>query len=335
MVDRSFEITEEQWISVNKENRDMTQEFLDQSLQLSPFTLKQYESCLKIYFWYIKENCDDKPFYEIKSIDYLKYQNWLSKRGLSSSAIKLKRSVVSSFNGYLETYYLDKYPSFRNYISKKIPSPAPAFVNEKEPLTIDEYENLCKELERRELWQQLAYIKFAFSTGCRRNESRQLLKEIVNYEPSIKMVEVKDENGNKQMVQSKSYLTHPIRCKGRWQVGKMRKLQFDQSAMDAIKKWLEVRGEDVCPYVFISKHGNNVNQIAIETANIWCNTIFEPIVGRRVHPHLFRESRATSLVVEQNKDIKVAQRLLGHQSSTTTEIYVVRKDEDASDEAFV
>lgn len=334
MVDKSDEVTNEQWESVNKENRDMTQEFLEQSMQLSPYTLKQYESCLRIYFWYIKENCNDKPFYEIKSIDYLKYQNWLSKRGLSSSAVKLKRSVVSSFNGYVELYYLDQYPSFRNYVSKKIPSPPPSFVNEKEPLTIDEYENLCAELEKLKYWQQLAYLRFAFSTGCRRNETRQLLKSIIDAEPIVKNIEVKDEEGNKKLVQSKSFWSHPIRCKGRGTTGKVRKLQFDQMAMDAIKKWLEVRGEDDCPYVFVSRHGDKVNQIAIETANIWCDDIFEKIVGRRVHPHLFRESRATSLVVEQNKDIKVAQKLLGHQSTQTTEIYVVRKDSDASDEAF-
>jgi len=59
------------------------------------------------------------------------------------------------------------------------------------------------------------------------------------------------------------------------------------------------------------------------------------IVGRRFHPHLIRESRATTLVVEQGRDIKSAQKLLDHKSSTTTEIYVIRKDEDNADEAFM
>jgi len=334
MPDKSIEISDEQWSQINAENRKIVTEFLDQSMQLSPYTLKQYESCLKIYFWWVHENCDDKPFYEIKSRDYLMYQNWLSKRGLSSSAIKLKRSVISSLNGYVELYYQDEYKLFRNYINKKIPAPPPSFVNEKQPLTLEEYQHLCDELERQELWQQLAYLKFSFSTGCRRNEARQLLKNCTNAEVNIKDVEVKDENGNKQVVQSTSYLTSDIRCKGRGVVGKVRKLQFDQIAMDAIKKWLEVRGEDDCEYAFISKHGDKVNQIASETFNLWCSNIFEPIVGRRVHPHQIRETRATSLVVEQGKDIKVAQRLLGHLSSTTTEIYVIRKDKDASDEAF-
>jgi site-specific recombinase XerD len=105
--------------------------------------------------------------------------------------------------------------------------------------------------------------------------------------------------------------------------------------MSSIKKWLEIRGEDDCPYLFTTKRNNKVNQVSENTFNYWCNTLFAEIVGRRVHPHLLRESRATSIVVENNMDIKVAQKLLGHESSDTTEIYVIRNDENASDEAFL
>ena len=58
--------------------------------------------------------------------------------------------------------------------------------------------------------------------------------------------------------------------------------------------------------------------------------------GRRVHPHLFRESRATNLVVFQHKAPEVAQKLLGHNQVTTTlDHYIIRNDEnDQSDEAF-
>lgn len=334
MVKKSMGITEEQWALVNIENRNMVKDFLEQSTQLSTYTLNQYKSALEIYFWFIKENCEDKAFYDIRSRDFLKFQNWLVNRGLSSSAIKLKRSVVSSFNGYILLYYEDEYPDFKNYISKKIPNPPSAFVNAKEPLNLDEYKILCEKLEEKELWQQLAYLKFSFSTSARRNEVRQLLKSVIISEPLIKDVESRDKNGNKIILQSKSYLTEDVRCKGRGKIGKIRKLQFDQSAMDAIKKWLDIRGEDDCPYVFVSIRGEKVSQARVEIFNYWCTNILEPIVGRRVHPHLLRESRATTLVVEQGKDISVAQKLLGHNSSQTTEIYIIRKDTNASDGAF-
>jgi len=231
MIEKMAEITDDMWSLVNSENRKMVQEFLDQSLQLSPQTLKQYESALKIYFYWIFENCENKLFYIIKGKDYLFYQNYLSKKGLSSSAIKLKRSAVSSFNGYVELYYSEEYKDFRNYVGKKISSPPPSFVNKKEPLTMDEYNRLCEELEKRELFQQLAYLKFSFSTGCRREEVRQLLKIVVNESPITRNAEVIDENKNKKVVEVKTYLSHPIRCKGKGVIGKIRKLQFDQFAI--------------------------------------------------------------------------------------------------------
>lgn len=318
-------ITEEQWSAVKEENRKMVNEFLEQSTQLSPQTIKQYTSGLRIYFWWISAFAENKGFHEIRSIDYLKYQNFLVKNGLSSSAIKFKRSAVSSFNNYVETYYSDQFKTFRNYITKAISNPPPVFVNEKEPLTLEEYKTLCDTLEKQEMWQQLAYLKFSFSTGCRRAEARQLLKEVVSYEPKI----IQKEDG-----EIKTYFTHPIRCKGRGVSGKVRKLQFDEDAMISIKKWLEVRGEDNCIHVFVAKSNGEYKQVGEGTFNNWANNYFEKIVGRRFHPHLIRETRATTLVVEQGKDIKAAQKLLDHQSSTTTEIYVIRKDENDADEAF-
>ena len=315
------DVSDLEWSEVNGDNHKFVEEFLAQMVQLSPQTLKQYTSGLKIFFRYVKDNLNNKHFTEIKPRDFLMYQNWLVGLQQSSAAIRLKRSAISSFNQYVESFYLDEFPGFRSFVTKKTPAPLQVLVNKKEPLTLEEYDHLCKELEKIELWQQLAYLKFSFSSGARRAEVRQLLKEVVKYEP-------------KESTQSVSYLTHSLRCKGRGRVGKVRKLQFDQSAMDAIKKWLDVRGNDDCPFVFATKEKGQYHQVAAETLNGWCNNYFESIVGRRVHPHLFRETRATTLVVEQGKDIKTAQKLLGHASSTTTETYVIRQDEDASDDAF-
>jgi integrase len=316
------DVTEEEWLQVNNENRKYAEEFLKQMVQLSPQTLKQYTSGLHIFFRYVKENLNDKHFTEIKPRDFMMYQNWLVGLGQSSAAIRLKRSSISSFNQYIESYYPDEFPNYRSCVTKKTPAPIQVLVNEKEPLTLEEYDHLCNELEKKELWQPLAYLMFSFSSGARRGEVRQLLKEVINYEPK------ESSNG------SVSYLSHSLRCKGRGKAGKVRKLQFDERAMNALKKWLDKRGNDDCPYVFVSKEKEKYRQVAPETLNGWCKNYFEPIVGRRVHPHLFRETRATSMVVEQGKDIKTAQKLLGHLSSTTTETYIIRKDEDASDDAF-
>lgn len=332
----SDEITDEMWNSVNKFNRDMVQEFLENQTHLSKKTLIQYESGLKIYFNWVKENLNDKNCVEIKKKEYLKYQNYLTRRGLSESAIKFKKSCVSAFNNYIMFMYEEEYPTFRNYVTSEMRVVSTGYVHEKQPLTPDEYVKLCKVLEEKEDWQKLAYVMFSYSTGCRRAEARQLLKEITDYKPQKKIVKVLDDNGDEIEKESIAYKTHDIRCKGRSVVGKVRKLQFGEDVMFAIKKWLEVRGEDSCEYVFVTKKNNEYKQVSEITFNQWCTNTFSKIIGRRIHPHLFRESRATNLVVFEGKSLETAQKLLGHESSeTTSKHYVIRDDEDDAFDAFV
>lgn len=311
----------------------MVEEFLRESTQLSPQTLSQYTSALKIYFDWIRTNADNKDFDKITSKDFLFYQNFLTRRGLSSSAVRLKRAAVSSLNMYVETYYPEL--NFRNYITKKIAPPPSAFVHEKEPPTLEEYHHMCSVLEASGMWQHLAYLKFTFSTGCRRGESVQLLKEVISYQKNVKTFTARDSNGNNVEQTASYYVTHKIRCKGKGKEGKVRVFQFDEDAMSAIKKWIQVRGDDDCPFVFVTKtKAGKTKNINPSTLNLWSKSVFEKILGRRFHPHIIREGRATSLVVEQKKDIKVAQMLLGHESSNTTEGYVIRNDGDMSNEAF-
>lgn len=335
-ANRSEDITEQEWLEVNEFNRNMVEDYLSNQTHLSNKSLTAYRSALRIFFVWVKSNLNNKKCIEIKKKEFLRYMNWLANRGFSESGIKFKKSSVSALNKFIENFYEDEYPSFRNYVTSEMQVPKTGKVFEKEPLSPDEIDNLCKVLEERQEWQKLAYVKFTYSTGCRRAESRQLLKEVVNYEPKRKMVTIVDEDGKEQEVESLSYKTHEIRCKGRSKVGKIRRLQFGQDVMDTLKKWLKERGEDDCPYMFVTKTKNGtVHQISEGTFNEWCIGEFSEIVGRRTTPHNFRRSRATNLVCYDHRALETAQKLLGHESSETTQIYVIREDSEDADEAFI
>lgn len=340
---RSEGITDEMWSEVLEFNRNMVQEYLDNQAELSAKTKIAYESGLKIFFYWVKTHLNNKSCLEIKKKEFVRYLNWLTNRGMSDSAIKFKKSCVSAFCNYIMMMYEEEYPTFRSFVTSEMKVVKTGYVHEKVPLTPDEYIMLCEELEKRGEWQKLAYLVFSYSTGCRRAEARQLLKEIANYTPKEKVITVIDEDGKEQKATSKSYLTHTIRCKGASVVGKPRKLKFGDDAMHWIKKWLEERGDDNCPYMFVIKTKDketgkyNTRQVAEGTFNSWCSGLFTEIVGRRVHPHLFRESRATNLVVYEHKSAEVAQKLLGHNDvSTTKNHYIIKMDSsDESDEAFI
>lgn len=328
------EVSQEFWDNeVNEVNKELIEDFLSQQ-HLSVQTLKQYTSALKIFAkWvydttYSKRNGTEKLITELRPRDARKYQDWLITKGLSPSGIKFKRSAVSSLCGFIEVYYGEEYKDFRNIFTKAIPNVVKSNVKEKQPLTTAEIDKLVKELTKREEWQKLTYVLFTYITGCRREEARQLLAEVATYE------KYSDKKGNEKVY----YLTHSIRAKGSGREGKVRKFKFDEKAMQAIKKWMAYREtqfeNDTCEYVFVSKSKDGYKQLSANTFNLWCEEFSEILGGRPVHPHLFRSSRATNAVIEEGKDIKSVQKLLGHNSSQTTEIYVVRDDADDDDDLF-
>ena len=216
IANRSEEITDEEWLTVNEFNREMVQDYLDNQADLSVKTRPAYKSGLRVFFVWVKNNLKNKDFTDIKKKEFQKYLNWLTNRGLSDSAIKFKKSSVSTFCNYIMMMYEEEYPTFRNFtIGLKVVQTG--YVHEKIPLTPNEYLNLCQELEKREEWQKLAYLVFSYSTGCRRAEARQLLKEVVDYPAKEKTIKVIDDDGKESTAISKQYLTHTIRCKGnRW-----------------------------------------------------------------------------------------------------------------------
>ena len=307
---------------VNPVNRELINDFLRQS-QLSPQTLKQYKSALYIFAKWVHDELGNKDIPKMKVRDGLNYQNYLIDLELSDSAIKFKRSVVSSMFTFIEAFWDDEYPNCRNIFTKAVPTVGNQKKKEKNPLTKKELEKLIKELVKLQEWQKLAYLMFSYSTGCRREEARQLRKEVISYE---KFKNAKGEEKN-------YYVSHEIRCKGAGRTGKIRKLTFGDDTMEALKRWVKERGEDDCEHMFVTKRDGKYKQVSAETFNDWCK-LFGDIVGKPVHPHLLRSSRATILAVEDGKDIKGIQKLLGHSSSSTTEIYIVNDSEESFDDLF-
>ena len=153
---RSDEITDEMWAQVNKFNRDMVEDYLSNQTHLSNKSLIGYTSALRIYFWWVKENLNDKNCTEIKKKEFLRYLNWLTNRGLSECAIRFKKSSVSAFNKFIESYYEEEYPMFRNYVTSEMRVAITGKVHEKVPLTEEEIKYLCDELEKREEWEKIA-----------------------------------------------------------------------------------------------------------------------------------------------------------------------------------
>lgn len=321
--------TKEKWERVNQENKDVMEDFLNSKINLSPSTEYQYTQALRMFFIWVLENARNKSIRELKSRDFIAYQKWNLSRGLTAGTTTFRRSAVSSLCNFIEIEYIDEEEGYEKFksIVKNVERPIGSKKHEKQPLTVEELNLLRKALKEKKDWQRLAYVELSYSTGARLGAISSLRKEIANAEPN--------KVGDKVF-----YYTHPVREKGSGRDGEVRKLTFSQEAMDTVKKWLKQREEmygeeDDCEFLFVTKNKKEgVKQVATNTINYWCSKHFTEIVGRRVHPHLFRSTRATHLVVEEGKNIESAQALLGHKSSETTKIYVVNNNEEDIADCF-
>lgn len=312
-------VTEEEWELNNPFNMKMAEKFLRQQT-LSDKTLKQYKSAIRIFLRFVKDELDNKPIHKLRPRHALEYQEYLMSIGLSSNAVKFKRSVVSSLCNYIEVYYGEDYPDFRNIFNKAIPNPPKELVKQKLVLTKEDIDRVVEELEKEKQYQMIAYFLLSYSTGARRAEIAQMKKDFFTF----------------QKAKGKEYYTTPeVRGKGRGKAGKKIKLKYDDRAREAVLKWLEVRGEDEEEHVFVRKYGNGkIHPLNPDTFNQWFKKTFNPILGFDLSPHGLRRSRATHLVVEDGKNIEVASALLNHSSTEVTKHYVMKDDDDSLDEAF-
>jgi integrase len=301
-------------------NQMLMNEFLDQQ-QLSDQTLKQYASSLSIFFSWVYETCQNKPLYELKPRDALRFQNYLMSAGLSSNGVKFKRSSVSSLCGYLEVYYGDDYPLFRNIYSKSVANPPKEFVKEKRPIPLEDFERLIATLREQDELQMVAYLLTSYYTGARRSEVAQFKRSF------LELPKIKDKE---------YYMTPEIRGKGKGKNGKRIKLVYDDVVRDAILAWLEKRGDDEVDEVFVRKYKDGrVEPLNPATFNSWFTEKFNSILGDFAYaPHSLRRSRATHMVVNFNMDISKVKSLLNHESSETSQTYVIKDTDDELDDIF-
>jgi len=322
-ADKLEDITDEQWNLCLKENREMVNEYLKVNKQLSAKTKIQYTTCLKQFFMFVQDELNNKPWYKISKRDFIRYMSAMQDRDLSSSAIGIRKSAVSSMCKYIENVVIeDDSPEdikkFRNF-TVGMPSVAKNSVYEKVAITKEEYEILLNKLKEQEDYLAMAWVATAFNTAARRAELIQFKTEIINYA-------IKDD---------KNYIiTHNVRGKGSGKEGKIIQYMVNLEALEYIKLWIEKRGYEH-EYIFTVKIGNEFHRISESWANNLCQEKLTNILGRRINPHLFKASCITYLLAK-GIDLKIVSRYIGHHNDvlTTSNFYDLRDFEEEKDQIF-
>ena len=156
---------------IEPKNIKWAEKFLkEKSIRTSPKTIKIYESNLNIFFTWNLLNNDNKEFTNIKKIEFSEFFSFaVDEMRLGSARLNNIRSTLSSLSLFIEKFYDEEYPTFRNVILNVIESAPKEVRREKTILTDEQIEKLLDHLRDTDK-QQACWLALAITSGARISE---------------------------------------------------------------------------------------------------------------------------------------------------------------------
>ena len=231
---------------------------------------------------------------EVSSDDIKEFLQKISKDMNSSSQSR----IISGLRSFFEFLIFEKYISqnpLRLIESPKISRKLP------DTLSIEEIDLLISNLDlsKEQGERNLAIIELLYGCGVRVSELIDLKKSDLFFNENFIKVTGK---GNKQRL-------IPI--------GNITKQNVNNYLQNSRNKIKVVNAFN--DHVFLNRRGKNLTRAMIFT--IVKNLAKKANFSKSISPHTFRHSFATHLL-ENGADLRTIQQLLGHESITTTEIYM-------------
>ena len=267
--------------------------FLDSERNCSRNTIEAYRRDLEEFGSFL--NGIKKDYNEIEPKDVRRWLMLLGKKGLKRTTISRKLSSLRSLYKFLT----------RSGYVRSNPAEPITFPLRMRPLpksiTIDDMKRLLDNQPRNDFvgMRDQAIKELLYSTGIRVSELIGLDVDDVVFSPEI----VK------------------VRGKGR----KERVVPFGQKARQSLERYLPEREKllekfhrnDEKP-LFLNIRGSRLTQRSVQ--RMIQRLGWSLLTSERLTPHVFRHSMATHLL-EAGADLRSIQKLLGHASVSTTQVY--------------
>ncbi len=270
-------------------------EYCEYRKRLDRKTLKAYRIDLKQYMDYLQNISE---FYSKDNLD--QYITHLHKQ-YKPKTVKRKIASLKAFFHYMEyKEILSENPFARLDIrfreAKLLPKTIPFHIIQTFLSTIyRQKEQAVSEYQLRCCIRDIAVIELLFATGIRISELCSLRPSDIDFVSNNLLIYGK---GAKERI---------------LQIGNPEVL----SALSLYHKTFK-SDIDACGYFFVNRLQKKLSDQSVR----YMITHYAKLAGIEQHltPHMFRHSFAT-LLLEQDVDIRYIQRMLGHSSISTTEIY--------------
>ena len=268
-------------------------EYCEYRKELDRKTLKAYRIDLRQYFEYI---CVDEPDKE-KIEEYVTHLH----KSYKQKTVKRKIASIKAFYNYLEeTEIIAESPFRKIKVKFKETVTLPRIIprEEIEKLLNHMYQCLNEndKASRKFMLRDVAVIEVFFATGARVYEISNIRDDSINLNTGL------------------------IRLMGKG--GKERYVQISNtSILEVLKKYYDENEQAIkkSGYFFVNNRESRYTEQSIRL--MLKKYTKQAGIERNITPHMFRHSFATYLI-EEGVDVSCVQRILGHSSIKTTQIYI-------------
>lgn len=306
---------------INPENKKLMERFLKNfATKRSPNSVVSYRSNLNIFMcWNILEN-DNCFFVNIKKRELLDFFDYcVTELKWSPNRYAQMHSCLSSFSAWIENFYDEDYPNFRNLLPK-IEKPVKENVREKTVLQKEDIDKLFKYFEDNDMVQDACLLSLAISCGARISELARFTLDLIDEENTV---------FDGLFLET----TKEIQTKGRGVNGKaLRKYILKDMFLPYYKKWIELRTEIMSvngqehDSVFITKDGLPASADRLRD---WMSN-WSDVVGQPCYPHNFRHYHISFLKKLEIEDDFIVY-LTGWSESTGHSMVSIYNDLTAKD----
>lgn len=292
-------------------NIDLMEQFLkDKSIRTSNTTIAVYRSNLLMFLTWNLQHNTNKRFTDIRKIEFSNFFSYASTElRLGSARLNNLRSTLSSFSIFIERFYDDIYPGFRNVILTVVESAPKEIRREKTVLKDEQVEALLEHLSKTDA-QEACWVALAVCSGAR-------LSELLSFE-----TDMIDEN---RTAFGDLFLetTRQIKTKGRGKAGKpLYKYILKDKFLPFFEVWMQERETVLAANktsnnsLFLRSDGTPATATTVKT---W-SAHFEKFLGVPVYSHSFRHYFVT-LLSKKNIPYNLIQAIVGWSSSEMIQVY--------------
>lgn len=268
-------------------------EYCEYRKELDGKTLKAYRIDLRQYFEYV---CVDEPDKE-KIEEYITHLH----KSYKQKTVKRKIASIKAFYNYLEeTEIIAESPFRKIKVKFKETVTLPRIIprEEIEKLLNHMYQCLNEndKVSHKHMLRDVAVIEVFFATGARVYEISNIREDSINLNTGL----------------------NRLMGKG----GKERYVQISNtSILEVLKKYYDENEQAIkkSGYFFVNNRESRYTEQSIRL--MLKKYTKQAGIERNITPHMFRHSFATYLI-EEGVDVSCVQRILGHSSIKTTQIYI-------------